>query len=36
MKRLLVDLAIGTALALGVILVALFSTFNSAFVYRGF
>ena len=39
MKRgveLAIDLGIGVLLALGVILVVLFSTFNSTFVYQGF
>ena len=36
MKALFIDLAIGILLALGVILVSLFSTFNSTFLYRGF
>ncbi len=30
------DILIGVALAAGVILVVLFSTFNSTFLYRGF
>ena len=36
MKTFLTDLLIGMALAFGVILVTLFSTFNSTFLYRGF
>lgn len=36
MRRLLADVTIGILLAVGVILVVLFSTFNSTFLYRGF
>lgn len=36
MKTWIIDLVIGIALAFGVILVVLFSTFNSTFLYRGF
>ncbi len=36
MKSVLTDLLIGVLLALGVVLVVLFSTFNSTFVYQGF
>ena len=36
MKTMLTDLAIGMLLALGLICVVLFSTFNSTFLYRGF
>ena len=34
--QIVMDLGIGVLLALGVILVVLFSTFNSTFVYQGF
>lgn len=36
MKSVLTDFLIGVLLALGVVLVVLFSTFNSTFVYQGF
>ena len=36
MKVWAADVGIGLLLALGVILVALCSTFNSTFLYRGF
>ena len=36
MKTILRDIVIGLALAGAVILVVLFSTFNSTFVYQGF
>lgn len=36
MKALLTDLFVGLALAMGIILVVLFSSFHSTFVYRGF
>ena len=36
MKVILADIVIGLVLAGGVILVVLFSTFNSTFVYQGF
>ncbi len=36
MRIWLVDIAVGFILALGVILVVLFSTFDSTFLYRGF
>ena len=36
MKTLLTDVLVGALLALGVVLVVLFSTFHSTFVYQGF
>ena len=36
MKEWLVDLAIGLALAAAVVVLMLFASFNSTFVYRGF
>ena len=36
MSPLLKDILIGMVLALGVIAVVLFSTFDSTFLYRGF
>jgi len=36
MKSWLIDAAIGIALALAVVVLMLFATFNSTFVYRGF
>ena len=36
MKALLTDVAIGAGLALLVVVVMLFATFDSTFIYRGF
>ena len=36
MKEWIVDMAIGIALGAAVVLLMLFASFNSTFVYRGF
>ena len=36
MKNFLIDVAIGIAIAAAVVIILLFSSFNSTFIYRGF
>jgi hypothetical protein len=36
MKSWLIDAAIGAGLALAIVILLLFTSFNSTFVYRGF
>jgi hypothetical protein len=36
MKALLMDIGIGLALGLAVVVLMLFASFNSTFIYRGF
>ena len=36
MKAWLIDIAVGVAIALAVVVLMLFASFNSTFVYRGF
>ena len=36
MKNLVIDIAIGIAIAAAVVIILLFSSFNSTFIYRGF
>ena len=36
MKAWLIDLAVGAGIALAVLVLMLFASFNSTFIYRGF